>query len=91
MSSKIAREMMAKIYADPNNQGLPKKDSLSQTAKKDEQILPSGKISMRGHGGIQRFSQVFNSLKYTHHVQQLNTDKLLDLMGVEFKKWVDSR
>ena len=91
MSSKIARELMTKLYADLNNRGIAKKVSLNQTANKDEQILPSGKISMRGHGGIQRFSQVFNSLKYTHHVQQLNTDKLLDLMGVEFKKWVDSR
>ena len=88
MSSKIAREMMAKIYADPNNRGLFKKDSLSQTAKKSEQILPDGKINMAGYGGIERFSQVFQSLKYTHHVQQLDTDELLDLMGDEFKKWI---
>ena len=46
MSNRVARELMTILYADPNNNGIAKKNTLSTTAKKDNQILKNGKLKL---------------------------------------------
>ena len=89
MSNKVARELMTILYADPNNNGIAKKDTLSTTAKKAKQILKNGKASKRGYGGIARFSSVFKQIRLTCYVHTISPSMLLEMMGDEFKKWVD--
>ena len=89
MSNRVARELMRMIYADPNNNGIAKKNSLSTTATKEKQILKNGKASMRGYGGIARFSSVFKKIRLTCYVHSISPKMLLEMMGDEFKQWVD--
>ena len=88
MSNKVARELMTILYSDPNNNGIAKQNSLSTTAKKEKQILKNGKASRSGYGGIARFSSVFQQIRLTSFVHNMSPNKLLEMMGDEFKKWV---
>ena len=89
MSNRVARELMTILYADPNNNGIAKKNTLSTTAKKEKQILKNGKASRRGYGGIARFSTVFKQIRLTCYVHSISPGMLLEMMGGEFKQWVD--
>ncbi len=86
MSSSTAVRLMIKLYSDPSNQCIAKPKASSQPSK---DILKSGKPSSAGYGSVERFSTVFKRLKLTYHVQSLTPDALLDLMGNEFKQWVE--
>ena len=74
------------LYSDPSNDGIAKPKASSQPSKT---ILKNGKPSGAGYGSVERFSRVFQRLKLTYHVQRLSPDALLDLMGNEFKQWVE--
>ena len=89
MSNRVARELMTLIYADPNNKGIARKNSLSQIATKEKQILKNGKASSQGFGGIARFSRVFQKIRLTCYVHNISSEMLLELMGDEFKQWVE--
>jgi len=89
MSNKVARDLMTMIYADPNNIGIAKEKSLSTVAKKENQIKKNGEASIQGYGGIGRFSRVFQKIRLTCFVQSISPEMLLDMMGDEFKHWVE--
>lgn len=91
MSSKVVTELLYKLYADTNNNGVAKEKASSQPeTNKLRQLKKNGKAKMQGYGGIERFTKVIQRLKLTYHVQDLDSDTLLDLMGDEFRQWVDS-
>ena len=87
MSNRVARELMTILYADPNNNGIAKKNTLSTTAKKEKQIKKNGKASKRGYGGIARFSSAFKKIRLTCYVHSISPEMLLEIMGDEFKQW----
>ena len=84
--SSPAMRLIHKLYADPENKNIAKSGASSQPSKK---ILKTGKPSKAGHGGIERFANVFDRLRLTYHVQSLDEDSLLELMGDEFNKWIE--
>ena len=86
MNSAPAVKLISQLYGDPDNDGIAKAGASSQPSDK---ILTSGKFSRAGYGGIERFVRVIQRLKLTYHVQSLTTEALLDLMGNEFKQWVE--
>jgi len=86
MNSEVAVKLINRLYADPENKGVAKKGASSQPSTK---ILKSGKLSKAGYGGIERFPRIIQRLKLTYHIQSLGSEEILDLMGNEFKKWVE--
>lgn len=86
MSCAPAVRLMIKLYSDHSNNGIAKPKASSQPSRN---ILKNGKPSGAGYGSVERFSRVFQRLKLTYHVQNLSPDALLDLMGKEFKQWVE--
>jgi len=86
MSSSTAVRLMIYLYSDLENHGIAKSGASSQPSKA---ILKNGKPSGAGYGSVERFSTVFKRLKLTYHVQSLSPEDLLELMGSEFKQWVE--
>ena len=86
MNSEVAVKLINKLYADPENNGIAKSGA---STKPSSLILKSGKLSKAGYGGIERFVRIIQRLKLTYHIQSLSSEEILDLMGNEFKKWVE--
>jgi len=86
MTSTVAIELMNFLYSDPENSGIVKQFASSQP---NNSILKSKKRSNAGYGSIERFAKVWQRLKLTYHVQNLEQNELLDLFGKEFKQWVE--
>lgn len=86
MNSEAARESINKLYADPDNNGKWKEGSSSQPeTNKLKQLKKNGAAKMQGYGGIERFALELQKIKLTHHIQGVDSDVLIDLMGDEFK------
>ena len=65
------------------------KHSLKESSNNLFSTLKSKKRSNAGYGSIERFAKVWQRLKLTYHVQNLEQNELLDLFGKEFKQWVE--
>ena len=90
MNSRTAKESIRKLYADNNNNGNSKKGCSSQPeTKKEKQLTKDGAAKTSGFGGIERFSLELQKIKLTHHIQGLDSSSLINLMGDEFKHWVE--
>ena len=85
MKSDVAMQLVNEIYSDPETGSYKAKSSNRIPADKTKWLTKSGKANEMGHGGIERFTKIFQRLKLTHHVQSLDSDMALDLMGDEFK------
>ena len=85
MRSSAARKLMKRLFADPIS-GFAK-DGCKTNPKKKNRYTKSGSLSKTGYGGIERFCRIFQRLKLTYQVDNLDPEVFLEMMGDEFDKW----